>query len=601
MVDPDSSRKLRAILAADVAGYSRLMQDDDQATVAMLETCRDVFRERLQAHRGRVVDMAGDSVLAVFEAATEAVKAAFEIQDELTKRNDVLPDSRRMRFRIGLDLGEVIERPDGTVYGDGVNIAARVQSIGEPGGVSVSGTVYDQVKNRLQAVFDSIGEQTVKNITEPIRVYRVRFPAEQPTHQVRSGPSLMPSTSSKPLPVGPSFALQLPDKPAIAVLPFLNMSDDPQQEYFSDGMTEDVITSLSKLSGLFVIARNSAFTYKGHAVKPQQVNQELGVGYVLEGSVRKAGNQVRVTAQLIDATTGYHLWAESYDGALKDVFALQDRITQQIVAALAPKLTAREQTRSARQETNSIEAYDQLLRGVALFYEYRKEPNAMARQMFERAIALDPDYAKAYVWLSWAYFIDWDFQWTEGPAALDRSHEAARKAVALDDSLALAHTVLGWNSLWKKQHDVAIAELERAVSLDPNSEWAFGFLAEALNYAGRPDEAIGFAKKAMRLDPSYPPWLAFHLAESYCLLRRYDEAIAALQDALRRNPDFSPARRWLAIVYAELGREKDARAEVGEILRISPGASLDSWQGVPYKNKVDQQRFMDGLRKAGLT
>jgi tetratricopeptide (TPR) repeat protein len=237
---------------------------------------------------------------------------------------------------------------------------------------------------------------------------------------------------------------------------------------------------------------------------------------------------------------------------------------------------------------------------VALFYEYRKEPNAMARQMFERAITLDPNYAQAHVWLSWAYFIDGEFQWTEGPGALDRSHEAARKAVALDDSLALAHTVLGWNSLWKRQHDVAIAELERGVSLDPNSEWAFGFLAEALNFAGRPDEAIGFAKKAMRLDPNYPPWLAFHLAESYCLLRRYDEAIAALQDALSRNPDFSPARRWLAITYAELGREEEARAEVAEILRISPGASLDLWQAMPYKNKADQQRFIDGLRKAGL-
>lgn len=321
----------------------------------------------------------------------------------------------------------------------------------------------------------------------------------------------------------------------------------------------------------------------------------------MEGSVRKAGNRVRITAQLIDATTGYHLWAEHYDGELKEIFALQDSITRQIVAALAPKLTAGEQSRSGRQETNSIEAYDHFLRGVALYYEYRKESNAMARQTFERAIALDPNYAKAYVWLSWAYFIDWEFQWTEGPGALDRSHEAARKAVALDDSLSDAHTVLGWSSLWKKQHDVAIAELERAVSLDPNSERAYAFLAEVLNFTGRPDEAIGFVKKAMRLDPNYPPPLAFHLAHSYFLLRRYDEAVAALQDALRRNLDFLPARRVLAVVYAELGREKEARAEVAEILRISPEASLERWrERMPYKNQADLERFIAGLRKAGL-
>jgi len=394
--------------------------------------------------------------------------------------------------------------------------------------------------------------------------------------------------------------MDAPDKPAIAVLPFVNMSADPAQEYFSDGMTEDLITSLSKLSGLLVIARNSVFTFKGRAVKPQQVSQELGVRYVLEGSVRKASNRVRVTAQLIDATTGYHLWADKYDGQLKDIFALQDRITQQIVAALGPKLTAGEQAGPGRPETDSVEAYDCVLRGVALFYEYRKGPNAAAIQMFERAIALDPRYAKAYVWLSWAHFIEWNFQWTEGPAALDLSYDAAKKAVGFDDSLALAHTVLGWNLLWRKQHDIAIAELERAVSLDPNSEWAFGFLAEALNFAGRPDEAIGFAKKAMRLDPNYPPWLAFHLAESYCLLRRHEDAIAALLDALGRNPDFLPARQWLAIVYAEVGREKEAQAQVAEILRVSPGASLASSAGWPYKNPADLQRYLEGLRKAGL-
>jgi len=590
MAAPEDIRKLEAILAADVAGYSRLMQDDDEATVAMLEAYRAVFREKIQAHRGRVVDMAGDSVLAVFETATGAVRAAFQIQGLLAERNEALPEARRMRFRIGVDVGEVIERPDGTVYGDGVNIAARLEGIGEPGGVTVSGAAYDQVKNRLRARFDTIGEQRVKNIADPVRAYR----APSLTADAHSA---LPAETAGAL----SAAPPLPDKPSIAVLPFVNMSDDPKQEYFSDGMTEDVITSLSKLSELFVIARNSVFTYKGRAVRPEQVSRELGVRYVLEGSVRKAQKRVRITAQLIDASTGYHLWAERYDGELKDVFALQDGITQQIVTALAPKLMAGEQSRARRQETNSIEAYDYFLRGVALWYVFHKNSNATARQEFERAIALDPKYARAYVWLAWTYFVDWEFQWTEGEGSLDRAFETVTKAAALDDSLSDAHTLLGWSSLWKKRHDVAIGELERAVSLDLNSEWAYGFLAEALNLSGRPDEAIGFVKKAMRLDPHYPPWLVFHLADSYFLLRRYDESIAALQDALSRNPDFLPARRVLAIVYTELNREKEARAEVGEILRISPGASLERWrERTPFKNQVDLERFILGLRKAGL-
>jgi adenylate cyclase len=592
MAEPEGSRKLAAILAADVAGYSRLMQDDERATVATLDEYRGVFRKQIEVHDGRVVDMAGDSVLAAFETATGAVNAALDIQTALAARNAFLVESRRMLFRIGVNLGEVIQKRDGTIYGDGVNIAARLESIGQPGGVTVSGTVFDQVRNRLRAEFASLGEQTVKNIADPVRAYRVRALTED-----ASRPAQLVKSASIP-----KAALPLPDKPSIAVLPFVNMSGDKEQEYFSDGMTEDVITGLSKRSGLFVIARNSVFTYKGRAVKPEQVSQELGVRYVLEGSVRKAGNRVRITAQLIDATTGYHLWAENYDGELKDVFALQDSITRQIVTALAPKLTAGEQSRPGRKETNSIDAYDHFLRGFALFYEYRKESNAMARQMFERAIALDPNYARAYVWLSWAYFIDWEFQWTEGPDALDRSYEAARKAVGLDDSLSDAHTVLGWTSLWKRQHEVALMELERAVSLDPNSEWAYAFLAQVLNYTSRPDEAIGFAKRAMRLDPNYPPWLVFHLADSYYLLRRYDDAVAALQDALHRNPDFLPTRRVLAVIYAELGEERKAQAEVAEILRISPGASLERWrERMPYKDQADLERYTAGLRKAGLT
>ncbi|MFN0318343.1 MAG: adenylate/guanylate cyclase domain-containing protein [Burkholderiales bacterium] len=622
------SRKLAAILAADVFGYSRLMGDDEAATVRALTEYRAVFAEQIARHHGRVVDTAGDSVLAVFDSPVEATEAGVEIQKELARRNRQLAEHRRMQFRIGLNLGDVIVREDGTVYGDGVNIAARLESVAEPGGICLSGTVYDQIEGKLPLPLKFIGEQTVKNIARPVRAYRLEREAGTKPSIRSAGPSssdvvrkvagvaaivvaigavsawwYSQRPPAPPAKISPSSgaALPLPDKPSIAVLPFVNMSGDKEQEYFSDGMTEDVITSLSKLSGLFVIARNSVFTYKGQAVKPEQVSKDLGVRYVLEGSVRKAQNRVRITAQLIDGTTGYHLWAENYDGELKDIFALQDGITKNIVAALAPKLTSGEQSGAKRQETHSIEAYDLSLRGMALFYEYQKDSMAMARQMFERAIAIDPNYARTYVRISWSHFIDWEFQWTEGPGGLDRALEAAKKAAALDATLSEAHVVFGWSSLWKKQHDTAIAELERAVSLDQNSDWANSFFAETLNFAGRPDEAIAYSKKSMRLDPKYPTWVASCLAHSYYLLHRNDEAVVALLDSLQRNPSFLPARRILAVVYAELGREKEAQAEVAEILRISPNASLGLWrERMAYKNPADLDRLISGLRKAGM-
>jgi adenylate cyclase len=587
----EPGRKLAAILVADVAGYSRLMQNDEQATVATLDAYRGVQREQIEAHQGRVVDMAGDSVLAVFETATGGVSAALEIQAALAGRNESLPEARRMRFRIGVNLGEVIQKEDGTVYGDGVNIAARLEAIGEPGGVTVSGTVYDQVRSRLQVAFESIGEQMVKNIAEPIRAYRIGPVAWD---DARSARSAKPTAAL-------TVALPLPDKPSIAVLPFVNMSEDPKQEYFSDGMTEDVITGLCKLSGLFVIARNSVFLYKGRAVRPEQVSRDLGVRYVLEGSVRKARNRVRITAQLIDATTGYHLWAENYDGELRDVFALQDGITRQIVTALAPKLKAGEQFPIRHQATSNVEAYDLVLKGFAMLQQYTKDSTATALQLCQRATALDPNYARAYAVLSRIYYMAWQSQWTDDRGTLDRAIEAAKKAVTLDGSLSEAHLVLGWCSLWKRQHDLAISELERAVSLDPNYAEAFAFLAEVLNFAGRPDEAIGFVKKALRLDPNYPAYCEFHLAHSYWLLRRYDEAITVMQDSLRRNPNFLPAHRMLAVAYVELGREADARAEVQELLRISPEASLERFRATEaYKSPADTERFMSGLHKAGL-
>ena len=629
MADPEGSRRLTAILAADVAGYSRLMQIDDRATVATLEAYRNVFREHTDAHQGRVVDMAGDSVLAVFDSATEAVRAAFDIQSVLAKRNETLPEERRMRFRIGVNLGEVISKADGTVYGDGVNIAARLESIGEPGGVTISGTVFDQVKNRVEVGFDFIGEQEVKNIADLVRAYRVRSLDEHTPHQTRATKSPMPrgrrkvllasliilvvaagagalwaysrQTTLPKMAAGAAAPLQLPDKPSIAVLPFVNMSEDPKQEYFSDGMTEDVITSLSKLSGLFVIARNSVFIYKGRAVKPEQVSHDLGVRYVLEGSVRKSENHVRITAQLIDATTGYHLWAEHYDGELKDTFALQDGITQKIVAALAPKLTAGEQSLRGRRETTNIEAYDLVLHGIALLSQNRRASNLIARQMFQRAIALDPNYAKAYARLAWTYWQDWAFQWTQDPGIQDRALETAKKAVSVDEFSAEARLTYGWNLLWKKQQDLGVAELEKAVSLDPNFAEAYAHLTAGLNFVGRPDEAIGLAKKAMRLDPNYAFWFAGWLGDSNFQLHRYDEAVEAYQEALRRNPDIVWTHSNLAMVYAEMGKEEEARAQAAEVRRLDPGNSA-KWlrDRFPFKNQADLDRIVAALEKAGL-
>jgi len=627
MADPEGTRKLEAILAADVVGYSRLMQQDDEATVGTLETYRSVFREKIQAHHGRVVDMAGDSVLAVFEAATEAVRAAFEIQSELSQRNEALTEARRMRFRIGVNVGEVIEKPDGTVYGDGVNIAARLESIGEPGGVTVSGTVFDQVKGRLGIAFDFIGEQEVKNISEPVRAYRIAGKAPQASPSRLRGSA---RTTRKRVAIGgaasaailmaaagiysyrylapwvkptsgSTAALPLPDKPSIAVLPFVNMSDDPEQEYFSDGITEDVITSLSKRSGLFVIARNSVFTYKGHAVRPEQVSRELGVRYVLEGSVRKADKRVRITAQLIDATTGYHLWAEHYDGELKDIFSLQDSVTNKIVTALSPKLSATDAASGARPETLSVEAHDLLLRGLAVQFKVQREANPTARRLFQAAIDLDPNYAAAYAWLAFTYFDEWTFQWTQDPTSLDRAMDAARKAVTLDKSLANGHRALGYGLLLNRQHELGLAELRKAVSLNPNFSDALGMLANGLNWSGQPEEAIGFVKEAMRVDPKYQPWVSLWLGDSYFWLRQYDRAIASYQDAIRKQPNYLSPHRMLAATYAEMGRQREAHAEAAEVLRINPTFCLDLFQTrYPVKKQADLDRLTAALRRAGL-
>ncbi|MBI3796619.1 MAG: tetratricopeptide repeat protein [Deltaproteobacteria bacterium] len=578
-------RKLTAILSADVKGYSRLMGEDEVATIRTLTAYREVMGTLIRQYHGRVVDSPGDNLLAEFASVVDAVQGAMEIQQALQARNADLPASRRMEFRLGINLGDVIVEGE-RIYGDGVNIAARLEGLADGGGICISGSVYEQVESKLALTYEYMGEQPVKNISKPVRVYRVREQTDLPA---------LAKPGENPLP------LPLPDKPSLAVLPFTNMSSDPEQEYFSDGITEDLITDFSKVSGLFVISRNSVFTYKGKVVKVEQVGQELGVRYVLEGSIRKAGNRVRITAQLIDASSGYHVWAERYDRDLQDIFAVQDEVTQQIVAALKVKLTTVERDRLGRQPTTNLEAYDCYLRGLELYAQRTQEANEQARHRFEHATALDPQFATAYAFLGRTFLIDLVYQWQSDLRTQEQLFAFAQKAVALDDSQPAAHETLALAYLGEKQHTQASAEAEKAIALDPNYADAYVTLADVLCFAGQPEPAVGLVEQAMRLNPRYPPSYLWSLGHAYRLLGRSAEALTALQKLANQNPDHLTVHVLLAAIYSELGREKEARAEATEILRISPQYSLATVQErTPYKDPASIERQVAALRKAGL-
>jgi len=582
MESDDIKRKLAAILSADVKEYSRLMSQDEVSTIHTLTTYKEAMSALIQKYRGRVVDAPGDNLLAEFSSVVDAVKCAVQIQQDLAERNAELLPERKMEFRIGINLGDVVEEEE-RIYGDGVNIAARIEGLAKGGGICISGNVYDQVKNKLNLEYESMGEHRVKNITEPVRVYRVEIAAKAVESEMRKG-------------------TELPQKPSIAVLPFLNMSGDPEQEYFSDGMTEDLITDLSKISGLFVIARNSTFTYKGKPVKVDAVGRELGVRYVLEGSVRKAGNRVRITAQLIDAHNEGHLWAERYDRDLEDIFALQDEVTQKIVTALAVKLREDEQHRLLYKDTDNLEAYDYVLRG----WEYcnrtlNQETNALARQMFEKAIELDNAYALAYSGLGRCDWLEWVMGWSQNLELLDRAHDLAKKAIALDDTQSLAHSLLGDVYLWKKQHDQAIDELEKTIALNPNDADGLSTLGGILSWAGRPQETPELVNRAMRLNPMCPVWYLWNLGHALFLMDQYEEAIKKFTLALNYNPEYLPSYLYLAVIYSESGRLDKAAAAGEQIERLSPQfAKLDLWQRIPYKDKAIFDRILEGLARVGL-
>ena len=577
-----ATRKLRAILSADVKGYSLLMADDEAFTIQTLQAYRHLMSDLIMQYSGRVVDSPGDNLLAEFSSAVDAVECAVAIQKRLKKENDRFVEGKRLEFRMGVNIGDVVQDVD-RIYGSGVNVAARIEGISDPGGVCVSRSTYDQVKDKLGFTFEYVGEQEAKNIKEPVRVYKV----------------LLDSDSTKQLVAEPP---EIPEKPSIAVLPFDNMSGEPGQEYFSDGLTEQIINGLCKVSNLFVIARNSSFAYKGKSVNVKQIGKELGVRYILEGSVQKAGNRVRITAQLIDLTTGYHLWSENYDRDLSDIFALQDEITLKIIETMQIKLTFGEQARLWAGMTSNIQAFDMLMRGLDVYYRTNEKDNKQAQQYFKQAINIDKSYAMAYAWLGFTHTSEIFYGWSQAPIkSFEQAEACAEKALALNDSYDHAHLLLAWNSMVKRQHNEAIKQAEHAIELNPNGADDYASLSFIHSFADHTGLAIELAKRALRLNPIPPHFYYTVLGIAYRIEGRYAEAIELIDKCLIENPDNLQALLLLAACYSYLNQIEEANKASKEILRINPKFSAVSYvTTLPYKNQDVANRYLDALRKAGL-
>jgi TolB-like protein/class 3 adenylate cyclase/Flp pilus assembly protein TadD len=679
MTAQEIKRKLTAIFSADVKGYSRLMGEDEVATLKTLSAHFQIMTTLIQKHQGRVLNMAGDNLLADFESVVDAVQCGVEIQKELRSKNVELAEGRRVEFRIGVNLGDVIREGD-TIYGDGVNIAERVQSLADGGGICISGTAFDQVRNKVDLGYEYLGEQIVKNIALPVRVYKGlmepeaigkvigekkakpkqwqratiglvigvivvaavvviwRFyapPAPQKevpqkdkieVSKPEKAPTVTPPSTevapkekvalpspekvSKPAPPPApkmevaskdKMGFPLPDEPSIAVLPFVNMSRDPDQEYFSDGITEEIITALSKVPNLFVIARNSTFTYKGKPVKVQQVSEELGVRYVLEGSVRKAGDNVRVTAQLIDALTGRHLWAERYDRKLEQIFILQDEITMKIITDLRVKLGSGEQIRLGLPCTVNLPAYLKYLEAMNYFIRRTSEDNLAARRLTEEAISLEPSYACAYSLLGTTYIIDVLLGSAKSPKdSFAKARENIDKAIGLNPSLAGPRAMSSMIYRLIGQHEKAIEEAEKALSLDLNSRMALAEMGAVLRTVGRSEESIPYIEKAIRIDP-LSTFYDSSLGLSYLFAGKWEEAIRVCKRATDRDPRDIMAFMCLASACSTGGREQEARAAASEILRINPKFSVEFVsKNLILKKQADKDLYIEGLRKAGL-
>ena len=626
MPEEGFKRKLAAILSADAVGYSRLMRDDEEATVRELTAHRVLISVIIDQYGGRVIDSPGDNILAEFASVVDAVKSAIKIQEKIKFRNAVISDNRRMEFRVGVNLGDVIDE-GGRIYGDGVNIAARVEGLSEAGGISISGTVYEHIKNKLSLHYHFLGKQNVKNIAEPIQVYRIIMGSETAGKindeklsklrrrywvavllavmvlgvvvtagwiYTRSG-SLHEEKAT-----GANGFLHTLERASIAVLPFSNLSGDPEQEYFSDGITNDLITDLSKFQDLLVIASNTIFTYKAKPVNVENVGKELGVRYVLEGSVQKAGAKVRVNAQLINTATGYHLWSERYERELKDIFAVQNEIVQTIVGKLAVKIDAEERKRVMHKKTESLEAYDLFLRGIEHLRHLTRSDNRKAREMFEKAIELDPDFASAYVGLGRTYLNQVSYGWTEFPTqALQQAKELAGRALGMEDSNADAYALLGFVYIYLEQYDLAVNQLNRAIELNPNDASALRNRGQVMLWSGKVDDAIHSLENTFRFDPNQSPGGFMSLGLGYYLKGQYNKAIKVLEEGLSLKPDWVGNHIALAATYAQSDRAADATREAQEVLRLDPFFKVDSY-GTAFRNPIDRAKIVEGLRKAGL-
>jgi adenylate cyclase len=616
-------RKLTAILCADVAGYSRMMGEDEEATLDSLTASRAVFSDYIQRYRGRVVNNPGDSILAEFASVVDAVACAAEIQRELAERNAELPEPRRMQFRIGINHGDVMVR-EGDLYGDGVNIAARVQTLADPGGICVSGKAHEEVKSKLPLEYQFLGRKEVKNIAEPVAVYRVLSRPGAAAHRVAllrralafprrlarvaifaalalafvaSGFLYWRQTSIPRDDVGKP-ALALPDKPSIAVLPLANLSGDPAQDYFGDGISEDIITGLTRFSNLFVIARNSTFQYKGKSVDVRTIGRDLGVRYVLEGAVRRASDRVRITAQLIDAASGAHVWAEAYDREAADLFEIQDEITREIVGKLGVQVDRAEFERTRSVPPNDMGAYDLVLQARPLLHDLSAPNHAKARDLLERAVKLDENYARAHAELAWIYLDEYRHKFNSRPNPMERALAAAQRAVELAPNDGFARWRLAKIHYYHRDFTQFDAEMQRALVLNPNDAAILADVSIHLTWLDRLEESYRYYQQAVRLDPDGPTWVRFIPTIYFYRHRRYDKSLA---HALQINmPGFHWAYFFRAINYAQLGQMEKAREEAAEVLRLKPDFAY--WDYVRLDNypKVQSLHIAEGAAKAGL-
>jgi adenylate cyclase len=592
MTEDRVDRRLAAIFAGDVAGYSRLMGVDEEGTLRQLKAHRkELVDPKITEHRGRIVKTTGDGMLVEFVSVVDAVRCAVDIQRGMVERNADVPADKRIEFRIGINVGDIIIDGD-DIFGDGVNVAARLEALADPGGIMVSGVVHDQVRDKLSFGFEDMGEQSVKNIARPIGVHRVSTAETAPLAAAQSAAAASKSE------------LASSNRPSIAVLPFANMSGDPEQEYFADGISEDLITGLSKLRWFFVIARNSSFTYKGKAVDVKRAARELGVRYVLEGSVRKGGNRVRITAQLIDAATNNHIWADRYDGDLTDIFALQDEITEKVVAAIEPKLLEAEGIRSQNRSSEDLDAWDMVIHANSLFWRLTKDEGEAAIAMLRRAVERYPDYAPAHSMLAFMLLVSGYAAWTlsELEPQVRQAETLATRAAALDDSDPWAHLALGYVAFTRRHTEEAVQQFQRAIDLNPNFAAAHGYFGWALALDGQSDRAIPHLEQAIRMSPHDPQNAIFlvGLAAAHYLAGRYTEAVAFGRKAVQHRSTFSGSHRIFCASLAQAGQLAEARAALQRLKELQPDIST-AWieQYVPY-TPGPMAKFLEGMRKAGL-